>query len=129
MRGIKDFDEREKLLYYKYRSQLLVVTVIEVIVAVFASSMLNLDDVQIRFGVLFLLLISIIFWRVKFLSISGGDKGDVTSSFFAALIWTVFFSMRSANDPLMLMFIIPGWVLAFYTYYLWRKEEKSKRED
>jgi hypothetical protein len=98
---------------------------IEVIVAVIANFTLELSRSQSYFGILAMLMIAAIFWRIKYFSISGVNKGDVIGSFVLALFWTVYFAFRIGNDPILAAILVPAWIMPFHSLYLLRKQVKE----
>lgn len=125
MKAIKDFDEREKLLYNKYRSQTLNIIIFELIIAIVLKSALALNSLQTQVGLLVLIAIPVIFYQIKMSKICKIDREQILTNFFLAIAWSIYYFYNNKNAGIPYCVVFLPWCLMLYSIYIWFKQRKD----
>lgn len=127
MKAVKDFDEREKKMYHKYRSQTLSIVISEIFVAVIAKSVLQLNTLEVQIGLLILIAIPVIFYQIKMAKICTIEKEDIFTNFLLSIVWSIYFFYNNKSIDIICFVALLPWGLAFYSCYVWYKQKKDNK--
>ncbi|MEY8369919.1 hypothetical protein AALA24_14340 [Anaerovoracaceae bacterium 42-11] len=129
MKNIKNFDEREKLLYDRCRSQTLSIIIFEIFVAVIANSALQLSSQELQIGMLVLIAVPVVFYQVKMAKICNIESEDIFGNFLLAIIWSIYYFNNNKDAGALYFVVFLPWCLAFYSIFVWYKQRKNKEDE
>lgn len=122
MKEVKDFDEREKALFYKCRSETLAIIIAEILLGFLLRLFLPTGGIAFKIIFLVMCITPAIYYRVKIMKIRDVESSDVTYSFFMALIWTIIIMNNKEVNFSAAILILPMWALVIYAYCLLKRK-------
>ena len=123
MKEIKDYDEREKALFYKCRSETLGIIIAEILLALLLGLFVPIDGMTFKIILLIMIMIPAIYYRIRIMKIRDIESSDVVFYFFMAVIWTIIIMSNKEVDSSAVIIIFPLWALALYACYLLKRKK------
>jgi hypothetical protein len=124
MKSIKDFNEQEKIYYYKCKSRVLDILLFELIVAVIVWNFISISDVLREIGLLLMIAIPVVFYHVKIIKICPADGGETAGAVFLAVCWSIYFFQGWGILTAGMLIVIWGVVL-FDVFAIYKRRRKG----
>ena len=125
MKSVKELNEKEKMRYYQCGHQTLYIVVFEVVIAVLVKMIFSLSDLVQEIGLLVMIMIPVLFYRIRLSGICKVEKEDFIMNTFLALMMSVYFFGAYGNSIYSYIIAICFWGVALYTGYLWLKQRNK----
>lgn len=125
MKVVKNLDEREKALYYKYRNQTLSLVFSEIIVGIILYQIFHFDKYYLQLFLIIMIMIPAVFYSVMRLRICPPERENLVSMSFVSIIWTIYYIYNNYDFALLCVSTLPAWGVTAYAFYKWRKNISS----
>lgn len=128
MKTFRDFDERERKLYYKCRNQVLGIIIFEALIAVVIQTISSIDRDLFHLIILIMVMIPVAHYRIQIQRICEVEKEDIGINSLLALMWSAYWICEAPSLVYICIMTLPLWGLVIYTYYLWQKQKNDDHD-